>query len=231
MVAQKIKLKWHLEFNTMLLFFKKSLPYGIIFVLNNLYFRFIPDYLAHNFLSSSHFASFNISFRISQVLSLASTFLMFSALPGLTEYIDGKHYEKAKKLFVNLQKLIVGGGVALVFFGTIAGPYAITLLTHSKYNIPELSFVLPMMLFLAAVSYAYDLVFLSLFAAGKEIWFMWREFIGLGLSFVFFIGSYFTPDMTLKMILILLGAIAGEGIMVVLGLIKMKKFFIAKLKP
>jgi hypothetical protein len=81
------------------------------------------------------------------------------------------------------------------------------------------------MLILAAVSYGYDLVFLSLFAAGKDVWFMWREFIGLAVSCVFFIASYFITDMTQKMILILLGAIAGETIMVILGTIKMKKFF------
>ncbi|MCX6734868.1 MAG: oligosaccharide flippase family protein [Candidatus Peregrinibacteria bacterium] len=225
LVAQKIKINWKLEWGTMLLFFKKSLPYGIIFITNNLYFRFIPDYLANNFLSDAHFASFNISFRISQVLSLASTFIMFSALPGLTEYIDGKHYEKAKKLFFSLQKIFLIAGVALVVFGSLIGPYAIAILTHAKYNIPELSFILPMMLVLAAVSYGYDLVFLSLFAAGKDIWFMWREFIGLGLSFIFFLASYFTSDMTEKMILILLGAIAGETIMVILGTIKMRKIF------
>lgn len=225
LVAQKIKINWELELGTMILFFKRSLPFGIISVINTLYFRFIPDYLANHFLTNASFASFNISFRISQVLSLASTFIMFSALPGLTEYIDGKHYEKAKKLFSSLQKIFLISGLALVFFGSLLGPYTISILTHSKYNIPELSFILPMMLILAAISYGYDLVMLSLFAAGKDIWFMWREFIGLAVSCIFFIASYFIPDMTHKMILILLGAIAGETIMVFLGTFKMRKFF------
>ena len=225
LVSRKIKIPWKIEWGTVVLFFKKSLPYGVIFIINNLYFRFIPDYLANSFLSNSHFASFNIAFRISQVLSLVSTFLMFSALPGLREYIDGKHYEKAKKLFRSLQKLLFVGGIALVVFGSILGSYAITLLTHAKYNIPELGFVLPMMLVLAAISYLYDLVFLSLFAAGKDVWFMWREFIGLGLSCLFFAASYLSTDMTERMVLILLGAIAGETIMVILGTTKMRNFF------
>lgn len=225
LVAQKIQILWRVQLTTMISFLKRSLPYGIIFVLNNLYFRFIPDYLAHHFLSSAHFASFNIAFRISQVLSLASTFLMFSALPGLTEYIDGKHYEKAKKLFLSLRRLMQASGVALVVFGSLIGPYAIAFLTHAKYNIPELSIVLPMMLVLAAVSYGYDLVFLSLFAAKQEKWFMWCEFIGLAVSFAFFGAAFYVDNMTHQMILILLGAIAGEAIMVALGTWKMKKFF------
>ncbi len=225
LVAQKIKINWQLEWGTMVIFFKRSLPFGIISLINTLYFRFIPDYLANNLLTDAHFASFNISFRISQVLSLASTFIMFSALPGLTEYIDGKHYEKAKKLFFSLQKIFLIAGLLLVLFGTLFGPYVIAFLTHSKYNIPELSFILPMMLILAAISYGYDLVMLSLFAARKDVWFMWREFIGLGIGLIFFIASYFTPDMTEKMILILLGAIAGELTMVILGTFKMRKLF------
>lgn len=228
LVSRKIKFSWELESATMLLFLKKSLPFGIISIINNLYFRFIPDYMAHNFLSGSQFASFNISFRISQVLSLASTFIMISALPGLTEYIDGKHYEKAKQLFLSLQKILLLAGLALVIFGSLLGPYAIAILTHAKYNLPELRFLLPIMLVLAAVSYGYDLVMISLFAAGKDLWFMWREFLGLGLSGTFFFASYFIPDMTTKMILILLGAIAGETLMVILGTIKMRKFFRAQ---
>ncbi|KKR05441.1 MAG: hypothetical protein UT33_C0011G0152 [Candidatus Peregrinibacteria bacterium GW2011_GWC2_39_14] len=225
LVAQKMQISWQIQWAKMVIFFKKSLPYGVIFVINNLYFRFIPGYLAYHFLSNAHFASFNISFRISQVLSLASTFLMFSALPGLREYISGKHCEKAKKLFLYLQKLLLGGGIALVVIGSIAGPYVITLLTHAKYNLSGFWFMFPLMLILAAISYGYDLVFLSLFAAGKDVWFMWREFIGLAISCIFFIASFFIEDMTQKMILILLGAIAGEAIMVILGTIKMKKFF------
>lgn len=226
LVAQKIQILWRVQLTTMVSFLKKSLPYGVIFILNNLYFRFIPDYLAHHFLSSAHFASFNIAFRISQVLSLASTFLMFSALPGLTEYIDGKHYEKAKKLFLSLRRLMQASGVALVVFGSLIGPYTIAFLTHAKYNIPELSIVLPMMLVLAAVSYGYDLVFLSLFAAKQEKWFMWQELWALAGSFAFFGAAFYVDNMTHQMILILLGAIAGETIMVALGTWKMKKFFL-----
>lgn len=225
LVAQKMQIFWKIQWANTVLFFNRSLPYGVISVINNLYFRFIPAYLAYHFLSNAYFASFNIAFRISQVLSLASTFLMFSALPGLTEYIDGKHYEKAKKLFLSLQMLFIVGGIAIVLIGSIIGPYAVTLLTHAKYNISELRFILPMMLFLAAVSYGYDLVFLSLFAAGKDVWFMWCEFIGLSVSCLFFGASYFFTDMTQKMILILIGAIAGETIMVILGSLKMREFF------
>lgn len=207
----------------MMKIFKTSLPYGIIFILNNLYFRFLPDYFSHQFLDDKHFASFNISFRIAQVLSLASTFLMFSALPGLTEYIEQGEKEKAAKLYKSLKKILFWGGTALFVFGSLIGPYVIAILTHEKYNLPEFWFVLPMMLLLSAVSYGYDLVFLTLFAAGEDIWFLKQEVLALLVAGLFFGAQYFVTDITIKMALILLGAIAGELYMVFAGGMKLGK--------
>ncbi len=73
-VGQKIRLEWEIDWSRMWAIFKTSLPYGIIFIINNLYFRFIPDYLANSSLSPAYFGSFNIAFRISEVASLVSTF-------------------------------------------------------------------------------------------------------------------------------------------------------------
>ncbi len=224
-VGQKIKLNWQIQSATMLKFFKVSLPYGVIFILNNLYFRFIPDYLAHHFLSDADFGSFNISFRISEVLSLASTFLMFSALPGLTEYIDGDHYDKALKLFKSLQKLLIGAGLVLVVVGSLIGSRVVALLTHEKYNIPQLWFVLPMMLVLAAISYGYDLVFLTLFALDEDVWFLKREFLALLFAGIFFGLTFAASSQTMQMFLIIFGAIVGESTMVVLGFMKIRKVF------
>jgi len=224
-VSKKIVLDWNIRWAPMWKIFKMSLPYGAIFILNNLYFRFIPDYLAHNSLSDAYFGSFNIAFRMSEVASLVSTFLMFSALPGLTEYIDTGHMDKAKKLFGSLQKLLLAAGLAVVVFGSLLGPFAIALLTHAKYNVPEMWFVLPMMLLLAAISYGYDLVFLTLFAAKEEMWFLKFEFLALFVAGIFFGASYLFGDMTTKMALILLGAIGGELTMMVCGMVKIRKVF------
>src|SRR5690606_16556068 len=137
---------------------KLSLPFGLINIFNSLYFRFLPDYFAHQVLSDLQFSSFNISFRISQVLSLASTFLMFSVLPGLKQYIDQKHWEKATILSKKITLIMIASGLALFIFGSLLGPFAIELLTHKRYFLPEFWFLLPTMLLLTAVSYSYDLV-------------------------------------------------------------------------
>lgn len=221
-VRKKIEWSWSFSGPMMLKIFEVSLPFGIINIVNNLYFRFLPDYLSHQFLDDKHFASFNIFFRIAQVLSLASTFLMFSALPGLAEYIEEGHMEKARKLYGSIRKILLGGGVALVVLGSLVGPRVLALLTHEKYNLPELWFVLPMMLVLAAVSYGYDLVLLTLFAAGEDLWFLKREFLALAVAGVFFIGQFFVADPLIKMALILLGTIAGEGTMVILASRKLR---------
>jgi len=222
-VARKIEWSWKVSGPMMLKIFEVSLPFGIINIVNSLYFRFLPDYFSHEILDNKHFGSFSLSFRIAQVLSLASTFLMFSALPGLTEYIEEGHVEKAKKLYGNLKKLLLGAGVLLVVVGSLAGPSVLAFLTHEKYNLPEFWFVLPMMLVLAAVSYGYDLVLLTLFAAGEDVWFMKREFLALAVAGLFFGAQFFVADMLTKMALILLGAIVGETFMVVAGMMKVRK--------
>jgi len=228
-VSRKIEWSWAVNRQMIVKIFVVSLPFGIINIVNNLYFRFLPDYLSHQFLDDKHFASFSISFRVAQVLSLASTFLMFSALPGLTEYIEQGHLDKARKLYSNIKKILFAGGMALVVFGSLLGPWVIALLTHEKYNLPEFWFVLPMMMLLAAISYGYDLVLVSLFAAGDDVWFMKREFLALGIAGAFFGLSYFIgSDMTTKMALILAGAIVGELFMVVSGMWKFEKRCIAK---
>lgn len=225
-VSRKIQWSWAINRQLILKIFVVSLPFGIINIVNNLYFRFLPDYLSHQFLDDQHFASFSISFRVAQVLSLASTFLMFSALPGLTEYIEQGHLEKARKLYSNIKKILFAGGMMLVVFGSLLGPRAIALLTHEKYNLPEFWFVLPMMMLLAAISYGYDLVLVSLFAAGEDVWFMKREFLALALAGVFFGLSFFVAaDMTTKMALILAGAIVGETTLVLLAGRKIRRLF------
>lgn len=222
-VSKKVEWSWNMNWPMMLKILETSIPFGIINILNSLYFRFLPDFFSHRILDDAHFASFSLSFRIAQVLSLASTFLMFSALPGLSEYIEMGQREKAFRLYRKIKILLRGAGILLVVAGSLVGPAVLTMLTHAKYNLPEFWFVLPAMLVLAAVSYEYDLVLLTLFAAGEDLWFMKREFFALVVAGVFFGAQLLVPDVNIKMALILLGAICGELFMVLAGTQRVRK--------
>ena len=79
------------------------------------------------------------------------------------------------------------------------------------------------MLLLAAISYGYDLILIMLFALGKTKWLLSREYIALGLSLMFFISSLFIGDIRIKILIVIIGALAGETLMVTTGLIKIKK--------
>lgn len=118
-VSKKIRFEWKIDSQFVWNIFKSGLPFGIITVINSLYFRFLPDYFSHLALTDKEFATFNISFRISQVLSLFSTFLMFSALPGLREYIDQKHWQKVRTLYSKICLVFIIGGILLVILGSL----------------------------------------------------------------------------------------------------------------
>ncbi len=224
-VRQKIDWSWKINLMMMKEVFIKSLPFGIINILNSLYFRFLPDYFAQSALTNSQFAGFNISFRISQVLSLFSTFLMFSVLPGFKEYVDQKHWQKAHILFKRIWKLLLIAGLLLVVFGSLFGGTAIELLTHKKFILPEFWFVLPLMLLLAAVSYGYDLILITIFALEKDIWLIRRECIALVLALLVFSCSYLFEAEQTKLLLIILAAITGESFMVISGIVKINGFW------
>ena len=212
--------RWQIDRGLMWDLLKISIPFGIINILNNLYFRFLPDYFANRALSPEQFAPFNISFRIAQVFSLCSTFLMFSVLPGLREYIDGGHWQKVRRLYRNVGIFLAITGVFLVAIGSWFGPFMIELLTHKKYFLPEFWFVLPMMLLLAAISYGYDLILITLFALEKDLWILKRECLALALALLVFFSSLLVDDLQFKLALIITGAIVGETLMVVWGVRK-----------
>ncbi|MFA5829994.1 MAG: hypothetical protein WC843_05920 [Candidatus Gracilibacteria bacterium] len=220
---EKVKITFALDKNFLWEIFKTSLPYGVIIISNSLYFRFLPDYFSHEALTGAQFAAFNVSFRVAQVLSLLSTFLMFSALPGLKQYLAEKDWKKARVLYKRLFWLMTVGGALVVVFGSLLGPWLIQLLTHQKYFLPEFWYLLPMMLILVAVSYVYDLVILTLFAFEDDIWIMKREFLAVIVSVIFFGGSLLIENLNLKLLFILLGAIAGETAMVIMCGVKVRK--------
>jgi O-antigen/teichoic acid export membrane protein len=224
-VAKSIDWTWRLESDLIKKIFFLSLPFGIINIFNNLYFRFLPDYFAHEAMTDAEFASFNVSFRIAQVLSLFSTFLMFSVLPGFRQYLDNKDFERAKKVFGKVSAVIVVSGVLLVVGGSLLGPTLLKLLTNKEFFSPELWFMLPLMLVMAAISYGYDLVLITLFAFNEEIWFLKNEIIALLIACVIFFGSSFTNDLAIKTAIIIAGSIFGLSFIVLRGLYKIRRLF------
>ena len=217
-----------------------GLPFGIINITNNLYFRFLPDFFAHQTSNNAQFATFNIAFRISQVLSLLSTFLMFSILPGFEEYLEAKDFEKFKIIYKQAAKLLLIVGVLIVAVGSFAGKFSLELLTHKKYFSPEFSFILLLMLILTAVSYGYDLVLITIFALEKEKWFLRREFVALAICVGVYLGyslmifynlagvRSYEDSLYFKYAICLAGPILAESYMVICGLRKIKRMILQK---
>ncbi len=226
--AEKVGIFYKVDWLNLWKILKTSLPYGVIITLNALYFRFLPDYFSHQALTGPQFAAFNVSFRVAQVISLISTFLMFSALPGLKQYLAKKELDKARILYKKIFWLMLVGGAMVFVFGSLLGPWAIQILTHKKYFLPEFWFLLPAMLFLAAISYFYDLVTVTLFAFEKDLWLMKLEFLAIGVALIFFLGSYLINDLNGKLFFILAGAIIAETIVVIIGSLKVRNLL---LKP
>ncbi|MEK7146425.1 MAG: hypothetical protein AAB802_04590, partial [Patescibacteria group bacterium] len=222
-VHQKIKFKWKIEASLMRMLVLTSLPFGIINILNSLYFRFLPSFFATQALSDSIFGNYNLTLHVTSTASLLSTFLMFSTLPALKQAIHDKHPTRAKELYKTMRRALLLAGLLLIGLGTLVTPVLIQALTNKTFIVPGWEFMLPLLLVLAAVSYLYDLVLLTLFAYEDEIWYLSREFFALGLALIFFFSSLLLDDAHSKMILILSGAIVGEFTMVLLGFHRLRK--------
>lgn len=224
-VKQRIKLVFKLDKELLTFLFLTSLPFGIINILNNLYFRFLPSLFASKNLSNGDFASYNISLHIATLVSLFSTFLMFSTLPALKESIKHGHKNETKKIFKLMFKIMGLSAVLVVTFGSFLSPIAIEMVSGKDFFRPELWFILPLLLVLAGVSYFYDLMLITIFALEDDIWFLKREIFALVLSLAIFFSSYLFLDLNTKIFLIIVAAICGESIMVLLSLSRIKKHF------
>ena len=218
-VGINFKLNW--ETQKELLF--SSVPFGIINVINILYFRAIPSFLAAKILSDAQFASYEVCLRIAITASLLSTFLMFSSLPILKVGIQKKDLLGTKKLLLGLEKIMVLSAILLVVFGSLLAPYAIQIVSNKTFLIPGFEWMLPLLLILAAVSYFYDMALVTAFAMNKEIWWLKMELIALLLSLAALAPIYFGAfpfDPQLKGLIILFSAILGEGFMALSGIFK-----------
>lgn len=224
-VRLRIKFTWKIDKKLIWMLFITALPFGIINIVNNLYFRFLPSFFAAKALTDAQFASYNISLHIATTVSLLSTFLMFSTLPAFKRSLRDKHFRRAKTLYKTIQKGLLALALATVVFGTWLTPFAISLVSDKDYFIQELWFILPLMLVLASVSYFYDLVLITLFAFERELWYLKWEFFALLISAIVLISSVLPTDTVTKTLIILTGAIAGESIMVLLGTWRIRKEF------
>ncbi len=223
-VRRRFAFRFKFDFPLMKEILLSSVPFGLINIVNNIYYRFLPSYLVAKILTNAQFASYNVGLHISSYAALLSTFLMFSVLPEFKASLKNNP-ERAKELFKLSKKTLALMALAMLVFGTLLAPTAIKLLTGKEYFIPELSFVLPMMLVLAAISYFYDLLLISLFALEKERWFLKREIAALAIASSIFLAATQTTDPILGVFLILLGAISGELSMVVMAGKKLNSIF------
>ncbi|MFA5854677.1 MAG: oligosaccharide flippase family protein [Candidatus Gracilibacteria bacterium] len=230
-VGINFKLSWQTQKE--LLF--SSVPFGIINVINILYFRAIPSFLAAKILSEAEFASYEICLRIALTGSLLSTFLMFSSLPVLKVSLQKKDLKEAKKLLLGLEKILVLSAILLVVFGYLLAPFAIETVSNKTFLIPGFTWMLPLMLVLAAISYFYDLALISAFAMGKEVLWLKMELLALILSLlllspIYF--GYFPFDPVLKELIVIFSAILGEGFMALSGIFLVGwTLFMAPQKP
>ncbi len=226
--ARKVlKPQWSLDKSLLKDLFWTSLPFGIINILNNLYFRFLPSAFLAKVLSNTNFGIYTLSLHLASVLSLLSTLFMFSVLPKFEESLKKEDWKEARSLYRNAQKFLAFGCIGLIGFGTWLSPWALSLVSSKDFVSPETWFILPLLLILAGVSYFYDLALLTLFALKDELWWLKREVLALSLCLFFGLSTFFIPDTQTAAILILTGAIAAEAAMAHWGMQRIKRLLVA----
>lgn len=221
-VRLHIPFVWKLDGTMMKMLLLTALPFGIINILNSLYFRFMPSYFVSQALTDAEYGSYNLSLHIASMASLLSTLLMFSSLPTLKQAIEHKETQKIRDLFRTLKRTLLLMAALMVLGGSFVAPTAIKLLSGKDFIIPELWFILPVLLVLAAVSYFYDLILITLFAFEQDLWLLKREGIALLVGLSLLLLSLPIQDTTWKTLLILCSAIAAESTTTVLGLRKIR---------
>lgn len=224
-ISRKIHISFHPNFSLQKDLLVSSLPLGIINIFNNLYFRFLPSAAAAKILTDASFGSYEISMRIAGTVSIFSTVLMFSTLPALEKAITEKNHTEIKKLFSTAKKTLFVFAIAILIIGTLLAPVAISLVSNRDFLASGFYWMLPLLLLLAAVSYFYDLAFITLFAFKKDIWWLKRELIALSASIIIILIALNTVQASteLKAILVISSAIIAESLITILGLRKIKK--------
>lgn len=225
-VRQKIFIVFKLDAALLRSLFWTSLPFGIINIFNSLYFRFLPSFFAAKILSDSLFGGFNISVHLSSTLSLLSTFLMFSSLPALKRNIQDKNLAAVRHLLKPLKIILALAGILITIFGSLSLPFIIQNVFGKSFLPSTWSFVLPLLLILASISYFYDLILITLFAFEQDIWLLKREGLALLSSLCIISLALTVASPHLSLALILTSAILAESLMVFWGLRKIHLFLI-----
>lgn len=147
--------------------------------------------------------------------ALLSTFLMFSALPVLRQAIVKKAWAEVRGIYWRLMKVLIGFGAALLVLGTVFSSVLLPIVASAKYIRPELWFVWPLLLLLAALSYGYDLVLITLFAHEKERWWLKVELQALLAAGAVYLVITYNPASALRVLFLeLVAACILEGYMV-----------------
>ncbi len=222
--SQVIKAEWRLDYPLIKSLLWTSLPFGIINLSNTLYFRFIPSALLVKILSDKIYGLYDLSLSIATMVSLLSTLFMFSILPKLKEHLVKGEHQASWALYKNAHRYLLIGAVGVVSIGTWLAPLSLSLVSSKEFLDPIYWFILPLLLVLAAVSYFYDLAFLTLFTLEKDGKWMREEFFVLLLASLYFAAVFYSGlELPLKTALILTGAILAEGKMAAWGMQQAKQ--------
>lgn len=227
LVRRKLKFEWKMDFGLWKELLWTGLPFGIVNVLNGIYMRSAPHFLVDGVLEEAGmegvFGSFNLQFRIAFMLSLFSTALMLSVMPALKHSLTIGNKGRARELLKKSSWILFGVGAVLVGGVSWLGPILIEVVANRTLVVPELWFVFPMFLGLAAISYFYDLVLISLYTLDQEWWFLKREIVALFVAGLVFGLSYLVGPADVKVAIVIGGAICGELFMVIIGMRKLRQ--------
>jgi O-antigen/teichoic acid export membrane protein len=224
-VKERIEFKWSLDLGLMKMIFWTALPFGIINIINNLYFRFLPSYFAARILTDEQFGSYSIHLSLATAAALFSSFLMFSTLPAFKQTLTEKKFKPAKELYKLNQRGLLVLGLLAIGVGSFVGPMIVRIASSPSYLMPELWFMLPMLLVISAISYFYDLVLITIFAFEKERWFLKQELIALALSLPVFGAVFFLGAGAENLVIVFLAAIVGELYIVASAQRKIRSLF------
>jgi len=220
----RFKFEWSLDRKLMMKIFWTALPFGIINILNNLYFRFLPSFFMGKALTDEQFSFYSLSLNIAMTASLFSTFLMFSVLPAFKHSLSEGHQRRAKNMFKLAIFILALGATAMILCGSLLGPWTIEMVSDQNFWQNEIAILYPLLLILAGVSYFYDLVLITIFALEKENWLLKRECIALILGAVVMSLSLTTDISSARVIWIIAGAILAELFLVTLGLRQIRQW-------
>ena len=222
-VRHRIKFKFKLSSILIKSLFITSIPFGIINIINNAYYRFMPSFFAAKALTETDYGRYNLALSAVATIAILSTFLMYSVLPIFKQSLKEKHFKHAKEIYKKTRLGLIALGALAIISGSLLGPYLLSLVSSSDFISPTLWFMLPLLLTIDAVSYLYDLVLITLFGLEKDMWFLKWEFLALAAASILFITSLTPETQEVRLFLILLAALTGEIIMVSAGMLKIRK--------